>query len=76
MEWKPIESAPRDRPIIGRNKDIRAVAMEWDVKHGLWFRDNVGTKHKVSICPTQWIPLPPEEAEGVDAGGEQGTAKP
>ncbi len=56
--WRMMETAPRDRPIVGRSEEIRAVAMEWDATHGIWFRDNPGAKRKVSIFPTHWMPLP------------------
>lgn len=55
MEWKPIESAPKDREIILAGQ--WALSGNWDVKVGQYLATRwpfVGERQ-----PSHWMPLPP-----------------
>ena len=74
MEWKPIESAPRDVAILVYGAGIQCV-MICRSRSEFWALDgDDGYEGDYVIkTPTHWMELPsPPKAEGVEDGGEQG----
>lgn len=69
MEWRPIDSAPRDgtRFLIYESDGTYSVAW-WDDKYiwvrpGAWISEYQRSDTLVR-CPTHWMPLPPPPAAG------------
>lgn len=58
MEWRPIESAPKDgtRVLVWRRReqgyDHVRMGVDW-CKNGVW------QKSRRDMHPTHWMPLPP-----------------
>ncbi len=70
MDWKPIESAPRDRPVLGFDPTYSGgfvYVIEWcpgqskewypGAMAGSW-REAGGEQYE-RFEPTHWMPLPP-----------------
>lgn len=66
-QWQPIETAPKDRPILLRSKKGR-------IADGMWIAatDTTGgwAWALVRQEPTHWMPIPPEQARARGAQGE------
>lgn len=74
--WSDIETAPKDGTRFLAYVPIQnhrmVIAMAGDM--GMILNESY---LPMPYKPTHWMPLPPPpKAEGVDAAGEQGTAKP
>lgn len=70
MEWRPIETAPKDRTVV----DLWAMGrrwpdMEWEVTcpshpDGVWKRAGTDWYDAMGwLDPTHWMPLPPPPEE-------------
>lgn len=64
MEWKKIESAPKDGSfVVGLEDDVPCI-IRWEVGHisdGYWEDDNYHARHYI----THWMPLPEPPKEEV-----------
>lgn len=65
--WRPIETAPKDCPILAYNPvqgvyETRYDKGEWP--HADWFSDDAGRTASLWYPrPTHWMPLPPPPQE-------------
>lgn len=64
MTWQPIETAPKDRPILVARGEYMAV-VEWEdyaveLCDGVGWRDmgDMGWGGMIGVHPTHWMPLP------------------
>ena len=69
MDWRLIETAPRDGvTIFGENVNLGQRGMvhwngwEWEIVDGL---DNMPMG--IGFCPTHWMPLPPAAIAALSA---------
>ena len=68
MEWQPIETAPKDKPILtyGRiPEDYGYCPEEWKISISHWCEagrssgwSSQGSTVRGSFVPTHWMPLP------------------
>jgi hypothetical protein len=61
MEWQPIETAPKDRPILiwdGENM----ISAEWGLRANEWtwqlVEGEIQGDSALWTAPTHWMPLP------------------
>ena len=56
MEWKPIETAPKDHLLFygSTRHDSRVVFSGWKAVNGMHYCDKGDI-----VRPTHWMPLPP-----------------
>lgn len=60
MEWKTIDSAPRDgTPVLINVKTIKGICIyvAWH-KNGQWIVFDTGQGQSASVDATHWMPLP------------------
>lgn len=67
QQWQPIETAPKDTPVLVWAKDEQMITAKYDTRYKWQLLDSgsYAEDHDMSYNPTHWMSLPsaPEEVK-------------